>query len=454
MVFGFKKGSKQRDDDDDDEDEDEDGDEDEEDEVELVLFQGALNGKDPNLAANARLVQAGLQPCKKLITDAISRRAEMIRLEPKGPVSSATFYIDGIAYPADKMPAQQGLAVTQMAKLLAGIDLKEKGKKQSGGIKTQYLEAKYTLRVDSEPLQGGGERLTIRSQNNAVKLETPQDLGWPEALKSKIREYSAKKKGVILAVGTPNSGVTTISNALVRSIDAYLFTIYSLLGPGGKELMHVKAFETNPGDTLTMSITRAKRAEGDVIFVEPIRTAEQAKTIFEEAEEECCFVSEYAAKDSFDAVGRLNQLVGDPKIVADRLLLIVSQKLVRLLCDKCKQAYRPHPSLLAKVGLPPETKVLYRPPQPVEADEEDEEEEEPEVCGKCGGVGYFGRIGLIEALEVSEAVKQAIASGGSPDTIRAAARKEKQQSFQADGIRLVGTGKTSLEELQRVFKAT
>ena len=462
MVFGFgkKKGRSSDDEDEDDDeedDDDEDDDDEEEEEVELVLFQGALNGKDPNLAANARLVQAGLQPAKVLITEAISRRAEMVRVEPKGPVASVALYVDGIPYPAEKMPSQVALAVTQMVKLLAGIDLKEKGKKQTGGIKAQYLEGKYTLRVDTEPLQTGGERLTIRSQSNAVKMETPADLGWPESLRVKVREQTSKKQGLILAVGPPMSGVTTTCLALVRTIDAYLFTIYSLLGPDSKELLHVKAFIGNPGDNFEQTVTRAKRQEADVMFVAPIREAENAKVILNEAEDETCFVAEFAAKDCYDAVMRLVQLVGDPKLVAARLNLLVSQKLVRLLCEKCRQAYRPHPSLLAKVGLPAETKVLYRPPQKIEHDkddEEDDEDEEPEICTKCGGIGYFGRVGLIECLEVTDEIRKVIAEGGSIDALRSAGRKAKMQSFQSDGIRLVGTGKTSLEELQRIFKAT
>ena len=336
-----------------------------------------------------------------------------------------------------------------MLKLLAGLDVKERSKKQSGGIKAGYLEGKYTVRVDIEPMQGG-ERLTLRLKNNAVKLDTPTDLGYTELLKTKIREGAGHKSGVVLAAGMPMSGVTTTAFAILRGIDAYMYTIYSLADMGGLDLMHIKNFEGTEGDDFVRTITRAKRAEADVIFVDPFRDAEFTKTIFKESDD-VTFLSEIASRDSADAIERLSKWLGDPKIVAEKLKLVVGQKLIRVLCDKCKQAYRPHPTLLQKVGLPPETKVLYRMPVYV-PNEDDEEDEAPPVCKKCGGVGYHGRVGLMEYIEMNEPIKQLVLSGGDAASIRALARKEKMQTFQMDGIRQIGLGKTSLEELQRVFK--
>jgi type IV pilus assembly protein PilB len=80
--------------------------------------------------------------------------------------------------------------------------------------------------------------------------------------------------------------------------------------------------------------------------------------------------------------------------------------------------------------------------------------EDQEECEQCGGMGYFGRTALIEAIEMTEGVKEVVIGGGDAAAIKAAARKEKMQSFNSDGLRLVAEGKTSIEELQRVFKPT
>jgi type II secretory ATPase GspE/PulE/Tfp pilus assembly ATPase PilB-like protein len=442
VIFGFggnkggkksKKAAKERD---------------EDEEEELVLFQGAANGKDPNLKEHGKLVQAGLVRTKQLVSNAFSRRAEMIRLEPKAGATVATFYVDGVPFPAEKLSPQSGQAVTQMLKLLSGLDIKNRTKAQAGGMNAQYNSVNYLVRVDSTPLPGGAERIVLRAQDKSKKLATPEDLGFSADLKAKIREWTAKKKGLILGAGLPMSGVTTTTNAVLRGIDGYLFTIYSIGDMTGREVSHIKQFELNPEDNFVQTINRCKRAEGDVVYIDPIRDGEYAKQVLEEAED-ICLVTEFTARDAADAIARLVEMVGDPRPVAERLSAVVSQKLVRLLCTQCRQAFRPHPKLLAKVGLPPETKVLYR---AFEAGgEEDAEEEE---CEQCGGMGYFGRTALIEAIEMTEAVKEVVLGGGNAAAIKAATRKEKMQSFNSDGLRLVAEGKTSIEELQRVFKPT
>ncbi|MCA9079859.1 MAG: Flp pilus assembly complex ATPase component TadA [Planctomycetaceae bacterium] len=444
MIFGW---GRKDDDYDDDEDEDED-----EDDREYVLFQGALNGETPDLAANARLVQAGLLPAKQLVTEALERRAEMIRIEPKGKVAQVAFYIDGVPYPASRLPGQMAMAITQMLKLLCGLDPRERSKPQSGGANVEFTENKYVLKVDSAPVAGGAERLIIRAQDQKKVLEKPDDVGFSEELKAKIREFTSQKNGLLLAAGPPNSGVTTVSIAMARSVDAYMYSIYSLADLGDRDLAHVTSMKKNEGDTLSQTITRAKRKEADVCYVEPLLTAELAKESLE-GSKECALIGEFPAKDAADAIARFCQLVGDPKAVAAQLRLVCSQKLVRVLCTKCKQAYRPNPKLLAKVGLPPETKVLYRPPRYDEEDEEDEDEEERRVCRRCGGLGYHGRTGMLEFIEVTEPIRKAIAQGANANQLRELARNEKMQSFQSEGLRLVVDGNTSLEELQRVFRS-
>ncbi len=439
MIFGFgkgkkpKKAAKVRD---------------EDEEEELVLFQGASNGVDPNLRENAKLVQSGLVRAKQLVSNAFSRRAEMIRIEPKAGATTATFYVDGVPFPAEKLSPQAGLAVTQMLKLLSGLDIKNRTKAQTGGMNAQYSSVNYLVKVDTTPLPGGAERLILRAQDKSKKLATPEDLGFSEDLKQRIREWTSRKKGVVLGAGMPMSGVTTTTNAILRGIDGYLYTIYSLTDMTGREVSHVKQFELKPEDNLVQSINRCKRAEGDVLYVDPFREAGFAKTIFDEADD-VCFVAEMTARDAADAIAKVVELAGDPRVVADRLTAVVSQKLVRVLCSKCRQAFRPHPKLLAKVGLPPETKVLYR---AFEASADAAAGEEEEECEQCGGMGYFGRTALIEAIEMTEDVKEVVIAGGDAAAIKAAARKQKMQSFQSDGLRLVAAGKTSIEELQRVFK--
>ncbi|MEZ6058278.1 MAG: ATPase, T2SS/T4P/T4SS family [Planctomycetaceae bacterium] len=437
MIFGRK-----RNDDIDDDDEDEE-------ELELVLFQGAVNGVEANLAENAKLVQVGLVRAKELVSDGMGRRAEMIRIDQKGNAAISTFFIDGVPYPAGKMPAQAGNAITQMLKLLAGLDVRERTKPQSGGINAEFEEKKYKLLVDTFPEKTGGERLIVRVIDPKEKLERPEEIGLSEGIRRMVRDYSSEKNGVIIAAGPPMSGTSTTALGLMRCVDAYMYGIFDIARTVKRELSHVTDFKWLEGDDLDATLMRIKRQDADVAVIDPIVSSEIAKPAFDKAST-LSIISEMAARDAADAIVRLVAFVGNPKLVADQLKLVVSQKLIRMLCTKCKQAFRPNPKLLQKVNLPPETKVLYRVPRPIEL--EDGEIEEPEFCEHCNGIGYRGRIALMEEIHMTPGIAELILAGKDAAAIRQQARKEGMQSFQNDALRIVAEGKTTLEELQRAFR--
>lgn len=429
-----------------------------EEENEYALFQGALDGTEVNLQANAKLAQAGLVPAKELITDALIRRAHMIRLETKGNVAGVTMVVDGVPYPGGRMPAQRALALTQMLKLLSGRDIKVRDQPQSGGIKVEFQQKPYEIRVDTIPVKGEPERLSVRIYDPKERdaLKKPDDVGFTDELKTKIREMGARKRGLILVCGPPYSGTTTTVYVVLRSVDAYIYSVYTNADTTGHDLFGITVSERNPGESLEASLMRMIRAEADLIFLDPLRDAATAQLVFQ-LQDQVAFLTEMTAKDPAAAVQKLIEWVGDPKKVAEGLSGIITQKLLRRLCDQCREAYRPNPKLLAKMGLPPETNTLYRPPKPrpePPPGAKDKDEEEYQPCKKCGGVGYFGRMGMYELIEMTDPIRALIADGlKDPAALRQTARKEKMQTLQRDGVRLVLEGKTSLEELQRVFKA-
>jgi len=427
-------------------DDDDDDEEDDEEERDLVLFQGALNGVQPNMKENTRLVSAGLMRAKEIVTDGLDRRAGQIRIDPKGERSLVSFVVDGLAFAGDRIPKQEGLAVTQVLKLLAGLDIKERKQPQQGAIKSEYLETPYEIVVITQPVEGG-ERLTVRTTNLKVKLDTPQDLGFSEELRQKMRA-AASVPGVFLIIGPPGSGVTTLKFAVMRGVDCFTHQIFTV-GDTGKKLDNIAPFKPNEGDSLATTLGRIVRIDGDIIMTPDLKDAELAKTLFlGEEVEKASLITEMAAKDPPSAVVQLLEWVGDPAIVSQRLNGIITQKLIRMLCSECREAYRPNPLFLKKVGLPEGLKVLYRKPKP---DEEEEEEHEP--CEKCNDLGYYGQVAMLEMLEMTPDMRALIATNPDASSIRLQSRKEKMITLQADALRLVAEGKTSLEEVQRVFKA-
>jgi type II secretory ATPase GspE/PulE/Tfp pilus assembly ATPase PilB-like protein len=430
VVFGFFKKKEAEPEDDDD--------------IEPVSFLGPTNGQEVNLKAHAKLVEAGLVRAKDLVTDALAQRADGLKIEPKGQLNTVTIYIDGIPQSGGRLSKAEGLAVTQVMKLVAGLDPKQRTASQSGGIKAEFESKKYVLMVSSTPVPDG-ERLMIRINDQAIKLENPAELGMGEEMRLKLKSLT-NSPGVVLVTGPPGSGVTTTMYGVLRNVDAYIHNVFTMIDSGGRTLFHVSTYDDPvQGEDLEGSLTRLARREANCVLVEPIRSAEVAKPVFAKADS-LMIISEMTAKDTASAVQALVQQVGDPALVAEHLRAIVQPKLLRRLCQACRLAYRPKPDFLKKLGLPETLKTLYRvPPIP-----EDAKDHEP--CPKCSDVGYLGRVAMFEMLEVTPAIKEIIAAGADPAALRAQMKKEKATTLQADGLRLVAEGVTALEELQRVFK--
>jgi type II secretory ATPase GspE/PulE/Tfp pilus assembly ATPase PilB-like protein len=416
----------------------------EEEEVDPVRFLGALNGKEANLGANQRLADAGLVPAKDLVTDGLDRRAEVIRVEPKGPAAIVNFVVDGVAYPGPRLQKIEASAVTQILKLLAGLDIKERKAAQTGGIKAEFEEKPYTLFINTTAVPDG-ERLTIKVINPAIKLEVPTDLGMSGDLKAKVREIAGTKPGLFVACGPAGSGTTTTRFATVRGLDAYTVGIFSFCDLGGKNLVNVTEFKPNEGDDLAATLQRIARQEGDVVLVDPLKNEEIAKQVATRIGE-LMIISELTAKDASHGLHQLVQWLG-AEAVAEHVKGVISQKLIRLLCPDCKQAYKPNPEFLKKAGLPASVSMLYRKPQVTDVPGEQE------VCEKCEGVGFRSRTGMFEFIQMTDGLREVIKNGGDPMAIRAQMRADKMLTLQQDALRLVADGKTSLDEVQRLFKA-
>ena len=432
----------------DDDDDDDDDDEDEYEDVEQVLFQGPMFGLEANLKQNPRLVKAALVPVKKMISDGLARRAHTILLEPNQGRVVIRFVVDGIPYPAGALPGQRGLAMIQMIKVLAGLNPQERSEPQSGGLHAEFEETKYELLTDFIPLKPGVERLRIRVENPKISYVQPKTVGMPDDLSDKLRSFTEESKGIILACGPPESGVTSLSLCALHCVDPYLYSVFNMADVGNKELINVSDYEPEEGHDLELSLDRILRREADVIYMGKLTDPAVVQTMFEFADR-LCFVAEIGSNTPADAIKQLIEWVGT-EMVSQHVKGIITQKLMRVLCDDCKQAFRPSPQLLKRLRLPPDITVLYRAPSQPDPDDEEAPTVE-ELCEDCDGLPFHGRAAVYELLEMSEGMKDVVLAGAEPDAIRKQMVDEEMRMLQRDAVRLVVDGKTALEEVQRAF---
>ena len=271
--------------------------------------------------------------------------------------------------------------------------------------------------------------------------------------------------GIVLTSCLPGDGSTTNWKAVLESSDRILRDFNAIVPKSNDhendtyvENIDFTYYESGEGQEYsTLKSLLLKQPEA-LVLPEPKDPQVLDRLADEVANENRFVITRMAARSSAEAIVRILTLKVDRSKFAKALSAVVYHRLVRRLCDHCKQPYQPAPLLLAKLGLKPgQIDVLYRewqPPPPEELVDEKGRPIEPPVCPVCGGLGYLDRIAIFEVLDVEDSIRNAIVNQPRVETIAKAMRQAGHKGLQDEGIKLVLAGVTSLNELQRVLKAS
>lgn len=298
-----------------------------------------------------------------------------------------------------------------------------------------------------------GEQLQIRQrmQQNLMRLE---DIGLTSDHYQKLMDFQKVKQGIFIISGPKKSGVTTTFYALLRNHDAFLNNINTLESEISAELPNITQETFQLSDTGTT--TYAKKLQAmirmgpDIVGVAKCEDSETAKLCCIAAQENKLIYLVIEADSLLQALGKWIKLVGDKKNAIESLLGISNQRLVRNLCDDCKQAYMPDKDLLRKFNIPAEkAKPFYRAGK-VQYDKHGK----PSTCETCQGTGFLGRMGVFEIILIDKNLKKAIMPLESLSEIGRQFRHVKLRYLQEQTLRKVIAGKTSINEMVRVFSKT
>jgi len=410
-----------------------------------IVFVGKSQGatkEDPTRVHQAEESRSYMS-AKELVYDAVLRRATDIHLEPTSDQLSVRYRIDGILHAAEPFDRQTGDAVVNVFKVLSALDISEKRKPQDGSFGAKLEGRDLDFRVATSGSKGG-EKLVMRILDNAAGVSRLDDSGMRPKLISEIRSMVTQPHGMFLVCGPTGSGKTTTLYAGLREIDRFQKNIITVEDPIEYHLDNITQMEINTksGQTFAGSLRSILRQDPDVIMIGEIRDQETATIACQAATTGHMVFSTVHSNDTITALFRLLDLGVEPFMIASALTAVLGQRLVRLLCETCKEPYKPKPEFLKKANLPADkVDVFYRKPA------------EPEqVCPQCGGTGYLGRTGIFELLVITEPMRDMIRENPSMNAIKAEARKNGMIYMQEDGLRQVIQGKTSIEELLRVVK--
>ncbi len=398
---------------------------------------------EPELLLQARESEA-FDLAKEVVFDAIDRRATEIQLDPGVEETTVKFRIDGVSHAADPFDRETGDAITTIFKIFSALDVNDRRKPQEGTLGAKVEGRDVELRVETSGTKGG-ERLTMRILDvpAVTKLD---ELGMRPKLAAELKEIVKQPRGMFLACGPAGAGKSTILYACMRETDRFQVNVCSLEEPIEAKVDNVQQTEvsTKNGETFAEPLRSLIRTEPEVLMISELRDAETATIACQAATTKCLVLSAVPAEDTTKALMHMIDLGVEPPLLAGALTAIISQRLVRVLCETCKEPYKPKPEFLKKANLPADkVDVFYRPPTP-------NPEEPREPCPDCDDTHYVGRTGIFELLVITDGLRDLIRENPSINAIKAEARKNGMIYLHEDGLRQVFQGHTSIDELRRI----
>jgi type II secretory ATPase GspE/PulE/Tfp pilus assembly ATPase PilB-like protein len=425
-----------------------------------VRFFGKGQGdQDQDMTQAARAQgSTGYQAAIELVHEAVQRRATDIHLEPSREEMTVRLRIDGIMRASSPFSRAIGDSVLNIFKVLAALDITEKRKPQDGSftaeVQVEDDDNRGKRRIDFRVATAGsviGEKMVMRLLDGASAVASLGQVGMRERTREEIRRIVHQPHGMLIVCGPTGSGKSTTLYACLSEIDRYQKNVITLENPVEYQIENVTQIEINPkaGKTFASELRSILRQDPNVIYIGEIRDQETAEIACQAAQTGHMVFTTLHANDTPTALQRLVDLGVKPALAASAVSAVLGQRLVRVLCPKCKKKYKPDADKLRKLNLPADKiKHFYSPSNPTD---EGETKGVPE-CPYCGDAGYRGRTGVFELLVINDKIRELIRDGLNVDAIRQEAIKSGMRPLYEDGLRQVIEGETSIQELLRVCK--
>nr|WP_145547180.1 ATPase, T2SS/T4P/T4SS family [Variovorax boronicumulans] len=383
-------------------------------------------------------------PVIRLVNTIIGRvtelRASDIHLEPFDDGLHVRYRVDGVIHLGEQVPPRLAAAVGSRVKLLAHLDIAERRLPQDGRIRTRVKGRELDLRVSTVPTVHG-ESVVMRVLDRAdVRLDL-QRMGFAPDTLARLQQLLERPHGILLVTGPTGSGKTTTLYAALCRIDAGAHKIITVEDPVEYQLEGINQIQVHP--QIKLSFASALRAilrqDPDIIMIGEMRDGETAQIAMQAALTGHLVLSTLHTNTAAGAVVRLKDMGVEGFLITSAVNGVLSQRLVRTLCEACRQAYEPGDAVRHSTGLAQLGGAL----QPVYR---------AVGCAQCRGSGYRGRTGIHELLVLDEPMRAAILAGDDGNALHALARRHGMRTLYEDGLRKVAAGLTSLDELARVVQ--
>jgi type IV pilus assembly protein PilB len=372
--------------------------------------------------------------------------ASDIHIEPQEKNSLVRFRIDGILHDVLIFPKALHDQIVTRIKVLSRLRTDEHMAPQDGKMRMLVDIDEIDIRVSILPT-ADGEKIVLRLLTSRLKLFSLLDLGMNESDLKRVTTGYSKSFGMILSTGPTGSGKTTSIYAILKILNTREKNITTIEDPVEYRIKGVNQIHINPKADLTFAsgLRSILRQDPNIIFVGEIRDSETAGIAVNAALTGHLVLSTLHTNDAATALPRLIEMKVEPFLVASTVNVIVGQRLVRKICEMCKESSEIDRSQLKK-NLPDGLIVKHF------GEGEKVRVYQGKGCKVCHLTGYAGRLGVFEVLEITKEIKKLIANKSDSDIILDAAIKEGMTTMLEDGLDKVVRGQTTLEEVLRVTK--
>lgn len=373
-----------------------------------------------------------------LLFQAVKDGASDIHLEPFERELSIRIRIDGILYNILSSPKRLQSSIISRIKIMAGLNIAEKRLPQDGRIGVKIAGKEVDIRVSVIPT-AHGERVVMRLLDKSSKLLNLEDVGLSDDELKEINRLIRMSHGIILVTGPTGSGKTTTLYAALSRINSPDKNIITIEDPIEYQIKGVGQMQVNPKINLTFAngLRSILRQDPDVIMVGEIRDLETAEIAIHASLTGHLVFSTLHTNDSSGAITRLIDMGIEPFLVSSAIVAIIAQRLVRVVCMDCRQAYAPTEDEILRLAMKRDdigrAKFYHG-----------------KGCPSCMNRGYRGRTGIYEILLMDDDIRQMIMGRSDSSTIKNRAQEKGMRTLKEDGAKKVIAGITTTEEVLRV----
>ncbi|MFA6263367.1 MAG: type II secretion system ATPase GspE [Candidatus Babeliales bacterium] len=376
-----------------------------------------------------------------LLVQAVKEGASDIHIEPFERELRVRFRVDGNMYLRVTPPKRYQSAIVSRIKIMANLNIAEKRLPQDGRIQIKIADRPIDIRVSTLPTSFG-ECVAMRLFDKTKGILEIENLNLSEADYKVLTRIITRPNGIILVSGPTGSGKTTTLYAILNRLNQPDVAILTVEDPVEYTVHGINQVQVNEkaGLTFSTALRSFLRQDPDIMLIGEIRDPETAQIAAQASLTGHLVLSTIHTSSAPTTVTRLLDMGVESYLIASSLICVISQRLVRKLCDSCKEKYTPDAEMIKRLGLTVEEAakiIFYR----------------AKGCDDCLKMGYRGRLAIFEIMEIDERISKLIVQRADATVIRRKAIEQGMKLLSADGIRQIKAGTTTIEEVLTVAYA-